>query len=154
MQAKAFICDLEAPRTFSFGNRSDSPLLTLQRGRQYARLTLTRFTTLYFLFAIITCAVLSAQQGFTFSENSAAVSLLASSITDEKSGHESLVLLENGILEVCDGLPNQPSTNCSNIMTFGQNKNILTSRSLWDDVFFVRTSVIFTLEGRAQRLII
>lgn len=152
MQAKAFICDLEAPRAFSFGNRSDSPLLTLQRGRQYARLTLTRFTTLYFLFAIITCAVLSAQQGFTFSENSAAVSLLASFIT-EKSGHESLVLLENGVLEVCDGLPNQPSTNCSNIMTFGQN-NILTSRSLWDDVFFVRTSVIFTLEGCAQRLII
>lgn len=99
----------------------------------YARLTLTRFTTLYFFFAIITCAVLSAQQGLTFSENSAAVSAISSFITEE-SGHGGLVVLEKGVLEVCDGLPDQPGTNCSKIMTFGQNNN-LTSRSLWDDVF-------------------
>lgn len=145
MQPNVLICNLEAPSAFSFGNCSDSPPLTLQHGRQYARLTLTRFTTLYFFFAIITCAVLSAQQGLTFSENSAAVSVLSSFITEE-SGHGDLVVLEKGVLEVCDGLPDQPGTNCSKIMTFGQN-NHLTSRDLWDDVFIVRPSIIFTSEG-------
>jgi len=100
---------------------------------------------LYFFFAIITCAVLSAQQGLTFNENSAAVSVLSSFITEE-SGHGGLVVLEKGVLEVCDGLPDQPGTNCSKIMTFGQN-NSSTSRGLWGDVFIVRPSIIFTLEG-------
>jgi hypothetical protein len=145
MQANALICDLEVPSAFSFGNRSDSPSLTLQHGRQYARLTLTRFTTLYFFFAIIICSVLSVQQGLTFSKNSAAVSALSSFITEE-SGHRGLVVLEKGVLEICDGLPDQPGTNCSKIMTFGENNN-LTSRSLWDDVFIVCPSIIFTLEG-------
>ncbi|KIM37933.1 hypothetical protein M413DRAFT_448195 [Hebeloma cylindrosporum] len=98
----------------------------------YARLTLTRFTTLYFIFAIVTCVILTVQQGLTFRENSTAVSVL-SPFLNEDPGHESIVLLEKGVLEVCDGLPNQPGTNCTKIMTFGQNN--LTARSMWDDNF-------------------
>jgi len=146
MQANALICDVKAPSAFCFGNRSNSTLLTLQRGTQYARLTLTRFTTSYFIFAIISCTVLSTHQVLTLKENGAAVSIL-SSFVSEDTAHGSIVLLENGVLGVCDGLPTEPGTNCTKIMTFGQNN--LTSRNLWDDTSIVRPSTIFFFRGIA-----
>ncbi|KAF8961596.1 hypothetical protein BDZ97DRAFT_1190460 [Flammula alnicola] len=99
----------------------------------YARITLTRFTILYFFLAAITCVVLSALQAVTFTDNSKAVSVISSNVVDgPKNG---LVTLEKGSLRLCSGIPGQPGTKCTVELSFGDN---LQSRNVFDFDNWVR----------------
>ncbi|KAF8175156.1 hypothetical protein BJ912DRAFT_822266, partial [Pholiota molesta] len=84
----------------------------------YARVTLTRFTTLYFFFAIITCIILSGLQGVTFTDNSNAISALTAIVGNNRLDH-GIVVLEGRTLRLCDSIPHQAGTNCTDVLTFG-----------------------------------
>ncbi|PPR00909.1 hypothetical protein CVT26_015519 [Gymnopilus dilepis] len=75
----------------------------------YSRITLTRFTTLYFFFALTSCIVLSILQGITFADNSAGVAILSPFINIST---DPIILLDNKGLRTCTSVPNQPGTSC------------------------------------------
>ncbi|KAF9480665.1 hypothetical protein BDN70DRAFT_877383 [Pholiota conissans] len=96
----------------------------------YARITLTRFTTLYFFFAIITCIILSGLQGVTFTDNANAISAL-SGIVGNIANDEGIVVLEKNTLQYCDSIPHQAGTICIKIMVFGSP--VVETRSMQED---------------------
>ncbi|KAJ3514816.1 hypothetical protein NLJ89_g2146 [Agrocybe chaxingu] len=85
----------------------------------YTRITLTRFTTLYFFFALASCAILSALQAVTFVDNSNAVAALKTKL--EGVAIEGLAIVDNDELLVCTSIPNQAGTNCTLLLTFGED---------------------------------
>ncbi|TFK37642.1 hypothetical protein BDQ12DRAFT_685042 [Crucibulum laeve] len=78
----------------------------------YARVTLTRFTTAYFFFALLTCTILAILQGVTYADNSTTVDILSKIVADAGATAE-LTIFSNGVLQICDGLPNESGTTCN-----------------------------------------
>ncbi|KAF8154025.1 hypothetical protein B0H34DRAFT_799931 [Crassisporium funariophilum] len=91
----------------------------------YTRITLTRFTTLYFFSALVACITLSSLQAVTFVDNSNAVTAL-SSVIAESQFSDGLAVIRNGWIQVCDSIPDQPGTNCTaKISLKGQDITII-----------------------------
>ncbi|KAJ7279025.1 hypothetical protein C8J57DRAFT_152354 [Mycena rebaudengoi] len=81
----------------------------------YARITLTKFTTAYFFFAIISCigiAILQSQTFFSNSEGVLAISqfLAQGNVTTSTVG---ISFLADGNVFLCQNLPLQTGSNCS-----------------------------------------
>ncbi|KAF5332053.1 hypothetical protein D9758_016561 [Tetrapyrgos nigripes] len=98
----------------------------------YSRITLTKWTTLYFFVALLYCIVLVVLQGITLSENTRAVGILDGLL---QSGHipsKGLVVIKIGnALEMCRDLPSQPDSDCSVIDGTDLNtRNTLTTLQL------------------------
>lgn len=70
------------------------------------------------MFTVITCIILSVSQGVAFRDNSQAISAIGA-IIDTRRLNGSLVVLEQGTLRTCSGIPNQRGTDCVDILTFG-----------------------------------
>ncbi|KAG5645647.1 hypothetical protein DXG03_005638 [Asterophora parasitica] len=82
----------------------------------YTRITLTRFTTLYFFFALLNCLVLVILQGVAFADNAEAVRAIGG-LLSEASVPDGLPIFSNGVLQMCDSVPGQPSTTCTIVFT-------------------------------------
>lgn len=112
-----------------------SPILADRKHEQYARVTLTPFTTAYFIVALAHCIIQVTLQSVAFAENTS----LASSITNVI--HEAGVplrltnFLGNGSLEVCDDVPSQDPGSChvvsplSAVAIIAQNASSQTNTS-------------------------
>ncbi|KAF8064161.1 hypothetical protein FPV67DRAFT_1420008 [Lyophyllum atratum] len=80
----------------------------------YMRITLSRFTTLYFFFALLNCVVLVILQGLAYADNSEAVRVIRALLSDANVT-QGLPILSNGVLQMCDSLPGQPGTTCTTL---------------------------------------
>jgi hypothetical protein len=85
---------------------------------QYARITLTRFTTIYFFLAVFTCVALSALQVLTFNINLNAASLLKPIDDVPNFG---VPILDKGRLKLCQTLPSEGTKSCVQVIDFGTN---------------------------------
>ena len=88
----------------------------LTRPLKYARITSTRYTTAYFLFALITCTFLSTLQGITFADNSAAVGVINGHLS-RAPALRGFPLFQDGVLQLCTSIPGQGVTSCQTMMT-------------------------------------
>ncbi|KAF8918318.1 hypothetical protein CPB85DRAFT_1214125 [Mucidula mucida] len=80
----------------------------------YARITLNRFTTLYFGVAVISCIVLSSLQAVAYHDNSEASDLI--SVVLSKSNITSgLTFFNNNAFSFCNDIPNQAGAHCEEI---------------------------------------
>jgi hypothetical protein len=75
---------------------------------------LTKFTTLYFFTALLTCIVLSILQTITFFDNKIAGDLVQS-LRQRGNTTAGLVVEVSGHLELCMDLPGQPNANCTSV---------------------------------------
>ncbi|KAJ7777583.1 hypothetical protein DFH07DRAFT_797297 [Mycena maculata] len=80
----------------------------------YARITLTRYTTLYFFLALLSCFTLVVLQSSTFASNTEGASAVAaflseSNVTTKDFG---LSFLEDGNVMLCQNIPGQLGADC------------------------------------------
>lgn len=80
---------------------------------QYARITLTRYTTLYFLVALLACGVLVILQALTFADNTQAANII-DDILVEANITRGVPVFTDGLLQICDSIP-QPGVVCTTI---------------------------------------
>jgi len=109
----------------------------------YTRITLTRYTTLYFFFALLNCVVLVILQGVAYADNSAAVRIIGG-LLSQVNVTKGLPVLSHGVLQMCDSLPGQPGTTCTIVQLSKAvgSKSSLASRSatrqeLWNRIVVV-----------------
>ncbi|ESK85633.1 hypothetical protein Moror_9971 [Moniliophthora roreri MCA 2997] len=76
----------------------------------YTRITLTKYTTLYFFLALIYCIVLVALQGVAYQDNTQAANIVSSVLGC--TNITGLVVHIDNHLELCTDLPNVPDSNC------------------------------------------
>lgn len=81
---------------------------------KYTRITLTRFTTLYFLLALLNCIVLVILQGVTYADDAAAVSALQGLLVDSPV-NKRLPVFSDGVLRMCDNI--YPVSTCAIVAT-------------------------------------
>lgn len=81
---------------------------------QYSRITLTRYTTLYFFTALFSCIVLCILQGVTYYDNYQARDLVQS-LRHSVDTTDRLVVEIDGHLEVCNDFPGRAEANCTKI---------------------------------------
>ncbi|KAK7035392.1 hypothetical protein VNI00_011923 [Paramarasmius palmivorus] len=77
----------------------------------YTRITLTKYTTLYFFLALIYCIVLVALQGVAFQDSAQAGDIVSGVLGC--TNVTGLVVHVDNHLEFCTGLPNVRDSNCS-----------------------------------------
>ncbi|KAG7447263.1 uncharacterized protein BT62DRAFT_967139 [Guyanagaster necrorhizus] len=77
----------------------------------YTRITLTRFTLLYFIVAFLTCVVLVGLQGLAYYDNSNAANLI-SDILIEANVTNGLTILSGNLLQYCHDIPSERDSNC------------------------------------------
>ncbi|GLB44647.1 hypothetical protein LshimejAT787_1702740 [Lyophyllum shimeji] len=105
----------------------------------YERITLTRYTNLYFFFALFNCVALVILQGVAFADNSAAVRGIGD-LLSEVNVTKGLPILSHGVLRLCDNLPGQPGTTCAIVQTSNAvgSDSSLTARAggeeLWNRI--------------------
>ncbi|THU93834.1 hypothetical protein K435DRAFT_757066 [Dendrothele bispora CBS 962.96] len=78
----------------------------------YARVTLTKWTTLYFFLSLLYCVVLVVLQGITVSENAEAVGIIDGLLGSSNISQHRLVVCTGTTLEMCKDLPSQPDAQC------------------------------------------
>lgn len=81
---------------------------------KYTRITLTRFTTLYFFLALLNCIVLVILQGVTYADDAAAVSALQGLLVDSPV-NKRLPVFSDGVLRMCDNI--HPASACAIVAT-------------------------------------
>lgn len=79
-----------------------------------ARLTVNRFTIVYFSFALVSCVVLVALQAITLIGNNDGVAILSGALsqTNATQARDGLPMMVNGRLALCDGIPGQSTVSC------------------------------------------
>jgi len=77
---------------------------------------LTRFTTLYFFFALLNCIVLVILQGVAYADNSEAVHIIEGLLSGVNVT-KGLPVFSGGVLYMCDSLPGQPGTVCNTVVS-------------------------------------
>jgi hypothetical protein len=90
---------------------------------QYTRVTLTRFTTLYFFLALLNCVVLVILQGVTYADNATAVRAISGLLADSPVGKR-LPVFSNGVLQICDDV--HPGAACAVVATAKSDESIAT----------------------------
>ncbi|KAG6908705.1 hypothetical protein DXG01_003638 [Tephrocybe rancida] len=82
----------------------------------YSRITLTRFTTLYFFFALFNCIILVVLQGVAYADNSKAVHIIEGLLSESSVIFtQGLPVFNQGLLQICDEVPGQPGANCTTV---------------------------------------
>lgn len=90
----------------------------------YTRITLTRFTTVYFFLAVANCVVLVTLQGVTLGNNSQAVDLSEALLNQINGTHDSkLPVFIGQELQMCDGIPGQPGAQCYSVAKYKKRNN-------------------------------
>ncbi|KAF9563225.1 hypothetical protein CPC08DRAFT_760988 [Agrocybe pediades] len=84
---------------------------------QYERLTLTRFTALYFLCAVITGILLSSFHAASLAHDSEAAAVLDGVISDSEYA-KGVTRLQGNTIELCSGVPGTSGTTCAPVFTF------------------------------------
>ncbi|KAK7440053.1 hypothetical protein VKT23_017304 [Stygiomarasmius scandens] len=79
----------------------------------YTRITLTKWTTLYFFLALLYCLVLVTLQGITVSENAKAVHIINGLLDTGDVARDCLVVRNGNTLEMCKDIPSQSDADCS-----------------------------------------
>ncbi|KAJ2927649.1 hypothetical protein H1R20_g9446, partial [Candolleomyces eurysporus] len=87
----------------------------------YDKITLTRYTTLYFFFTLVTCLVLCALQGVLLYDNTQAVNILTD-VVDEAQVPPHIAMVMSDHLQVCQGIPDRRGSNCTAVLHFKDNK--------------------------------
>ncbi|KAK0432127.1 hypothetical protein EV421DRAFT_2040847 [Armillaria borealis] len=77
----------------------------------YTRITLTRFTLLYTIIALLTCIVLASLQGLAYHDNSDAANLI-SDILNTANVTNGLTILSGGVLQYCRDIPSEHDSDC------------------------------------------
>ncbi|KAK0236774.1 hypothetical protein EDD85DRAFT_586533 [Armillaria nabsnona] len=77
----------------------------------YTRITLTRFTLLYTIVALLTCIVLASLQGLAYHDNSDAANLI-SDILNTANVTNGLTILSGNVLQYCHDIPSEHDSNC------------------------------------------
>ncbi|KAH9481284.1 hypothetical protein JR316_0005806 [Psilocybe cubensis] len=92
----------------------------------YDKITLNRFTTLYFFSAVLGCFILTSLQAVSLAHDSEACSAL-SSVIEGSPRLDGLAILKGNAIELCSGLPDQSGTVCVNALKL---QNSLRTASL------------------------
>ncbi|KAF7373391.1 hypothetical protein MSAN_00548700 [Mycena sanguinolenta] len=84
----------------------------------YARITLTRYTTLYFFLALLSCIIFICLQTGTYlnnmeGTNAVAAFLVQSNVTSSTLG---MSFLQDGNVVLCKNIPGQPEANCTTLV--------------------------------------
>ncbi|KDQ54504.1 hypothetical protein JAAARDRAFT_38175 [Jaapia argillacea MUCL 33604] len=121
----------------------------------YARITLTRLTTCYFFLALTYCLVQIALQSVTLADNSWVVRSVSRAL-DDADITPGLPFVQNGVLQICDGIPGQHGTDC--VPVSGMNSTFSQSRVGEDDVLhpFIRRDIdmdSLNLNGLSQQCV-
>ncbi|KAJ7223024.1 hypothetical protein GGX14DRAFT_656898 [Mycena pura] len=84
----------------------------------YTRITLTRYTTLYFFLALLACLILVILQSITFRTNTQGASELAAFLSQSNvsSATVGLSFLNNGDVVLCHNIPGQAGSNCTTLV--------------------------------------
>lgn len=96
----------------------------------YTRITLTKFTTFYFFLALLGCIVQVILQGITFADNSEAASII-SNLLATGNITRGLAIRDNGGLQLCWDIPDDPDANCTLIVATNTLQGV--SRDVRDD---------------------
>ena len=84
----------------------------LIRSFQYNRITLTPFTLIYSLLVVLTCIIMAALQGVSYSDNTAGVNTISPFIGNVNLTN-GLTLNSNGALYYCSHIPNKNAAQCA-----------------------------------------
>ncbi|KDR76142.1 hypothetical protein GALMADRAFT_156270 [Galerina marginata CBS 339.88] len=105
----------------------------------YERITLTRFTALYFVCTILACVVLSSLHIVSLVHDSEAVFNL-SSVVEQSNTTDGIAILEGKTIELCSNLPKERGTVCMEVITFEGSfdqelvqRDTLTLKGTYDD---------------------
>ncbi|KAK7055176.1 hypothetical protein R3P38DRAFT_2845599 [Favolaschia claudopus] len=83
----------------------------------YARITLTRYTTLYFFIALTSCFVLVGLQLGTYASNTEGATAVAGFLQQANiSTSAGMSYLQSGDVVLCHGLPGQEGANCKTLV--------------------------------------
>ncbi|KAG2008745.1 hypothetical protein CC2G_014139 [Coprinopsis cinerea AmutBmut pab1-1] len=93
----------------------------------YDRITLTRYTSFYFLFTVASCIVLSSLQGLILSDNTQAVNILTR-VVDDAGLPPHLTRIVDGWLQQCDGIPQLDGTRCEPVVDLEEGSLALQRR--------------------------
>ncbi|KAK0200984.1 hypothetical protein DFS33DRAFT_1356270 [Desarmillaria ectypa] len=77
----------------------------------YTRITLTKFTLLYSIVALLTCVVLTSLQGLAYHDNTNATNLI-SDILNTANVTNGLTILYGNSLQYCHDIPSMHDSNC------------------------------------------
>ncbi|KAF9456388.1 hypothetical protein BDZ94DRAFT_1275823 [Collybia nuda] len=88
----------------------------------YTRITLNRFTTLYFFLALLNCVVLVILQGVTYQDNATAVNAIQGLLAGHPT-NRSLPVFSDGVLMMCEDIPH---TACVIVATAKPDNSIAT----------------------------
>lgn len=92
---------------------------------------MTRFTLLYFTFALLACLILVVLEGVTLANNHAGTQVLSGIIaqTNPSQAKSGLPLFSDGKLVVCDDFPNQSGAVCRVMWKMDSEGSILVCRT-------------------------
>ncbi|KAJ7778470.1 hypothetical protein B0H16DRAFT_887770 [Mycena metata] len=84
----------------------------------YARITLTRFTSLYFLLALFSCITLSALQSATYFNNTEGSHVVADFVGQANINTTTVGMsfLQDGNVMLCHNIPGEPGANCTTLV--------------------------------------
>ncbi|KAH9478012.1 hypothetical protein JR316_0010246 [Psilocybe cubensis] len=94
----------------------------------YEKITLTRYTSLYFLSTLLACIVLSALQVVSLVHDSEGV-VNVSSVLDDYNRDVGIAVLKGDTVQLCSGLPHQSGTVCNDIINFKDTHDDLNVRN-------------------------
>ncbi|KAF9074498.1 hypothetical protein BDP27DRAFT_1317207 [Rhodocollybia butyracea] len=100
----------------------------------YQRVTLTRFTTLFFFLAVINCVVLILLQSIAFIDNQNADEMISGFLTQANITKTRIVYETGDELYICKDLPEQSDADCSTLVSLNDNSR----RELGDFVLIPR----------------
>ncbi|KAJ3793050.1 hypothetical protein GGU11DRAFT_760243 [Lentinula aff. detonsa] len=79
----------------------------------YQRITLTKYTTLFFFLSLINCLVLIILQSIAFADNQAASEIISSFLVQGNITETKIVYLSGDDLYECSNIPGREEANCS-----------------------------------------
>ncbi|KAJ7141871.1 hypothetical protein C8R43DRAFT_1238280 [Mycena crocata] len=84
----------------------------------YARITLTRYTTLYFFLALLSCIALVAQQSVTYFSNTDGAAAVAGLVRQANVNTTTVGMpfLQNGDIILCHNIPGQNGSDCKTLV--------------------------------------
>ncbi|KAF7320921.1 hypothetical protein HMN09_00178800 [Mycena chlorophos] len=110
-----------SPQTRAWGKR----VIGMSRVKLvFARITLTRYTTLYCILALFTCLTLVILQARTFVSNTEGLDVIQTLVdkTHVNTTTEGFSFLQNSNVVICHNIPDQPDSNCTTLVK-GTNPN-------------------------------
>ncbi|KAJ3752849.1 hypothetical protein EV360DRAFT_75002 [Lentinula raphanica] len=122
----------------------------------YQRITLTRFTTLFFFLSLINCLVLIILQSIAFADNQAASEIISGFLVQGNITETKIVFLAGNDLYECSDVPQRDEGNCDLLVSgdgSGGSGSMMMMNATHDDrreLFEVTSSRSFTLKPRSE----